>query len=248
MATKTKAKKTSGDIELSEDKQALIQAIATGNTEGVSLDALHELLDSMGLKGVAKGVQGAKTSRIEKVRRWLTATELDPEEKATIEKLPEIIGKAPIITSEDEVRDFKQPEIDLMVEEMVTLRPTEDIIEGRRQAIRSTTFNLVTLRNGDDPYAVGDLVSTKFNKKLSVTKQVRKGEPNYEALKAVLPDKVWKAIVTEEVTVSYKVDEEKLTQALGEGKVTMEQFASLIPEEKTSRVFSLKDLKEGEAV
>jgi uncharacterized protein (DUF2384 family) len=242
------AKKKSDAIEVSKEKQDLINAIATGNTEGVDLSAVQDLLDALGMKAVAKGIQGVKTSRVEVQRRWLTATELSEDERKSIERLPEVIGSTPIFTSEEDVRDFTQAEVDSMVQEMDTMRPVQDIVEGRRQALRSTAFDIITLRNGDDPNATGDLSSPKHGKKITVGKQVRKGEPNYEALKQVVDEEVWKAIVSEEVTVTYKVDEEKLAEALGDGRVTLEQFAALVPEEKVSRVFSLKDLKEGDAV
>jgi hypothetical protein len=242
------AKKKETSIEVSAEKQALIEAITSGNTDGVSLDAVKELLDSLGMAAVAKGIQGVKTSRIEVVRKWLTATELSEDEKKSIESLPEVIGTTPIFTSESDVRDFSQDEVDTMVNELATMRPVEDIVKGRREALRQTAFNIVTLRNENEPNADGDLVSLKYGKKVSVTHSTRKGEPNYEALKEVVDEEVWKEIVSEQVTVSYAVDEEKLAAALGAGKVTLEQFAALVPEEKVSRVFTLKDLKEGDSL
>lgn len=245
--TKKKAAEKA-EIELSSEKQALIEAIATGNTDGVDLAAVQELLGSLGLAAVAKGVQVAKTSRIQVKRRWESATELSDEEKGKIDRLVEVLGKTPIFTTEDEVRDFNQAEVDQLVEELDTMYPVADIVEGRRQALRQTAFNIITLRNDGDAFATGDLKSPKNGKKVAVTKQVRRSEPDYTRLKDMVDEDVWKDLVSEEVTVTYLVDEEKIATALADGRITFDQFVALVPEEKVTRVFSLKDMKEGEPI
>src|SRR3954463_8558119 len=97
------AKKAASDKDIVPDPKqaALFKAIATGDTTHVDLDLVKEMMDALGLSVVAKGVRAVKGSRVEKRRHWMTATELSEEEIQTIKDLPEVVGKAPILTEED---------------------------------------------------------------------------------------------------------------------------------------------------
>jgi len=243
------AKKPDKSLVISARNKALIKAIATGNTEGLALEDIKDLLVDMGMdvKLVAAGVATERYSRIEKRRSWLTAKSVSKEEKALIKALPDKLGTAPTILSQDEAREFSQTEVDALVAEEVARRQTEDILKGRYDAIRATALNLVTFRDKDsDPFACGIISSPAIGYKLIVSKQERGGNVNYTALEGVVDSKVWNSI-TEEITTR-EVNEDKLANALSKGVITMEQFASIIPEKTTSRVLCVDPIKAGDDI
>lgn len=244
---KPSAKKPAADKDIVTDPKqaALLKAIATGDASNVDLDLVKQLMDSLGLSVVAQGLSAVKGSRVEKRRRWMTATELSEEEIQTIKDLPEVLGKAPILTEEDN-RAFTQTEIDAWMEETLVERPAEDIFKGRNEARRASFFNHASFLNDGDPYATGTYASPKHGYKFTVTKQERGGAPNLAGLEELLDAKTWNSI-TDEVTVR-QVNEEKLQAAIGSGKLPLEAFAEVVPAPTIVRVLRVDPLKEGDPI
>lgn len=242
-ATKT-APKTKA-VEKNKDVQALLKAIGTGDTDGVDTEKLNELMDALGLAVVAKGTDGQSGSRIEKVRKWLTASELDEEETAVLSGLVEVIGSAPIITGEDDLRDFSTAETDLIVEELDHLRPTQDLAKGRIEALRATVFNILSLRKGDD-FATGEIPSLKNGRKVVVGIQNKTPDADLNDLKGLLDDETWESI-TVEVTERV-VSESLVAEAMAAGKITMTHLAAITPEPNLVRTMTVKDIKKGDPV
>lgn len=237
------------DIELSEDVKAILEAISSGDTSSVPLDAVKSLVDSLGLAVVSKGISESKEriSRKSEVVKYAEVDKLDKEDLKAIREFAKAVEKAPIIDA-IEPRALTQDEKDALIEVELVRRKVEDINKGLYARDRSTGLNHLTFINDGDPYAVGEIVSVKHGHKATVHNTERVGVPNYAALKEVVDEDVWKEIVSEEVTTTYTVDETKVAQAMAEGKITLEQFAALVPEKKISRVFSVKALKPGDEV
>jgi ribosomal protein S13 len=196
----------------------------------------------MGLSVVAKGVSEAKSRVVRKdeVVKYSKATQLDKEDLKAIREFAKSVDKAPVI---EDPRALTLEEQEAWIEVEVNRRKVEDINEGLKDRDRSALFNHFSFTTGD-PYAEGTIVSLKHGMKGVAYNSERTGKPNYEALKDVLPEEVWKEIVN----VTYEVDEEKIAQAMVEGKITMDQFSALVPEKKIIRNFTVKPLKEGDSV
>jgi hypothetical protein len=238
------------EIELSSDVKDLLEAISNPDAaKSVDLEAVKSLMDTLGLAVVAKGISEAKEriSRKSEVAKYASSTKLNKDDAKAIREFVKAFEKAPIIDAENP-RALDQEEKDALVEVELTRRKVEDIVKGLYQRDRDTGLNHLTFVNDGDPYAVGNIVSVKHGYKVAVHKTERVGAPNYAALKEVVDEEVWKEIVSEEVSVTYTVDENKVAQAMAEGKITLDQFAALVPEKKISRVFSVKPLKEGDKV
>lgn len=241
------ASKKTPEKALAETEQGkLLQNLLLENG-AIDVAVLQKLAATAGAKVVAQGLAAARYSRIEKQRQWQTAKGVSKEEKATIKSLPEVLGSAPTILSQEEAREFSQAEVDALIAEELARRQTEDILKGRYTAIRSTALNLVTFLDKDnDPFACGTLTSPALGYKMTVFKRESGGDPDFSALEGILPPKVWNSI-TEEVTTR-QVNDDLLDEALAKGTITMEQFASIVPDKSTSRVLRVDPIKEGDAL
>lgn len=249
------------DIAASEAGKALQQLLTDNGA--IDVQALNDLLASKGLKAVASGISEAKYSRVEHQRKWLVAKDLTEDEAVLIKSLPDVLGSAPL-PSEVEGRPLTQVEIDKVVGELQPLRQVEDIVKGRKEALRAIALNAVSAMNEDDPFATGTLASPTHGYKLVVTTAERGGEPNLAALEDMVESKVWDAITDQVVT--RQVNEEKLAAALATcrecGKqqhtkavkhefwpmVSFEEFQAVVPEKTVSRVLNVRPLKPGDEV
>lgn len=248
-ATKGKVKQAKGAVKGSKelsvsDTSRLLEAIATGDTSAVDAVQLQELLARLGLKAVAAGVS-ERRSRIETQRRWLTARQLSEDELRALKELPEKVGRAPVIDAENP-RSLSQSEIDEWMDETLVERQVEDILKGRHEARRATFFNMATFESGGDPYATAVYPSTLHGYKFVVTKQERGGDPDYSKLEELVSPDVWHSI-TDEVTVR-EVNEEKLAQALSDGRVPLDVFQEVVPAKTVVRVLKVEPLKAGDEV
>jgi hypothetical protein len=244
-APKKPVSKTGNKLATDPRVAATLAKIASGETDGLDMALVKEIMGQLGMKVVAKGVAEQKYSRIEKRRQWLTATELSEEEQQIIKSLPETLGKAPTMLAEDEVRDFTQDEIDLVMEEELVLRPTEDMISGRKDALRTTVLNLVSFRDEDnDPFATATITSPKYGYKFDVTTSKRGGDADFSLLEDKVSAEVWESITDEVVT--RVPNEEKINAAFQAGLISIEDFTAILTEPKVSRVLNIRPLKEGD--
>lgn len=231
--------------KLTQSKEGLAFQKLLADNGAIDVDALNKLLATKGIKAVARGIQDERYSRVDQQRAWATeGKELSPEERTTIQRLPEVIGKAPAITSEESIRPLTQDEIDLWAEETLIERQSTDILKGLNERRRSTFFNVASYLHDDDPLATHTFTSAKHALKFVVGKSGSSPEPDYSALEGVLDEETWNDI-TDEVLVR-QVNEDKLSKALDNGTITMQQFADLVAPRKEWRTLRVDSLKEGE--
>lgn len=247
MAAKAVKKKTTA-IELPDETKALLEAMASGDVSKVDPAALQKLMGDLGMKAVSAGISEAKTrvTRRDEVAKYSKATALSQEDKDAISEFEAAVAKAPQLLDAEEMRPLSSEEQEALVEVEMCRRKVEDISKGLYERDRTTAFNHLTFTNDGDPYAVGEIRSLKHGMKVSVYNSERVGSPNYAALQELVDEDTWNDLTDEVIT--REVNEEKVAKALAEGNITMEQFASLIPEKKTVRNFTLKAIKEGESV
>ena len=121
-----------------------------------------------------------------------------------------------------------------------------DILDGLKQRMRGTFINATAATNDGNPL-VSDPVefkSPKHGYKVVVSTSQSAGDPDFSKLKEILPAEVWESITDEVIT--REINEEKVSQAIADGKITMEQFVELVPDKKRWNVVSPKKMKEGE--
>lgn len=246
MATSKKAT----DLAKSEDGQALQKLLLDNGA--LDVESLNKLLEKGGLKLVATGIKEARATRTSKRAEWAEeGRQLTKEERSLIRKLPTVIGSAPILTED---RDLTPEEVDLWMEEIIVETEILDILNARwEHAARPSFLKATAAGNEGDPVLPDgtrkEFKSHKVGFKVVVTKSGRSGEPDYSKLEKVLDEDVWEEITDAEVSVTRTVNEEKLVEALRDGKVTMEQFAALVPEKQEWPVVSHpKPIKPGEEV
>lgn len=240
MATDTKAK---GDLAKSQLAN-LTEMVRDGS---INATQLNEFLATIGIEGVVSdSLVTTKRSRIETKRRWLTAKGLNDDELETIKNLPEVIGSATTILSEEEARILNVDEIDSLMEEELCRRHSEDILKGRYDAIRATILNHVTAQHPGEENAVGDVTSLKNGAKFVVGTQERGGNPDYSALEEVVGPEIWEEITAEVVT--REVDEEKLLAAMMAGKISVDDYAKIIPDKQVIRTLTVRQLKAGDKI
>jgi len=235
---KGEKKMTDTALATNDVNTQLKEAIAAGD---IDLSQLQELLAAGGMKVVAKGSED-KYSRKAKQAKWESAKELDEDEKKTIAKLPEVLGS--ITPVEGTV--LSQAQVDTLAQEELVRRETEDIVKGRAAAIKATLINSLRASNPDEEYPVGDFASATTGYKFSIYNQERGGKADYAKLQEAVGEDVW-AEITDEVTTR-SINEEKLTKALAEGKVTLEQFSEAVPPKTVSQAWTFKPLKAGDDV
>lgn len=221
-----------------ENKAVALQQIQALMSNG----GLQALLDAAGLKVVAKADKVRKDSRLARVREWAlgTKTRLEGEELTTVQSLAEAIGKAEFPANPG---DLTQQQVDDMMAEALTIRPSQDILKGRYEAIKAAVFAAMTEKEGDD-LAPAVLTSPAHSHKF--VRQIResKASANFDALEGIVSDEVWKAITV----TARKVDEDKLAKAVAEGKVSVDQIAEVTTPASKSASFYVRPLKDGEEV
>lgn len=236
----TKKKET--DIAKSEAGLALQQLLLDNGA--IDIQALNALLKDKGIKAVATGIQEARESRVATQREWATVgRELTKEEKKIILKLPKVMGMAPAI---DEPRKLTQEEIDEWAEELLIERQVADMLNGLKDRMRGTFINAAAAENDGDPLVPEpvEFKSPLHGYKIVVSTSESSSDPDLSKLEEVVDPEVWNSITdTVETRV---VNEQKLTQAIAEGKITMEQFIELVPDKKRWNVVSPKKMKAGE--
>ena len=234
------AKTTTKDLAKT-DTQAMVaefqRRAAAGEMTAAQMDAVA---DAFGLKMVSKGSERSGT-RMAKVREWLSPKKLEGEDLEAVKSLPEKLGSAPLL---DSPRTLTQDEVDSIVEEIVPLRQTQDILKGRHEAFRDTVFAAITEANGGDETISGKLVSVKHGYKLEKRVDVTNGKLDVDALKAAIDKKIWTSI-TRQTRV---IDDEALTRAVTDGTISMEIFASVFTPETYIPKFLPAPLKKGEDI
>lgn len=243
-------KKTDESTEITSAASALISGLE-GNDKALALEqvqaliasgGLQALLDAAGLKVVAKGA-AKKDSRLARVREWATGlkTRLEGEDLTTVQALAEAIGKAQF---PENPGDLTQEQVDDMMAEALTIRPSQDILKGRYDAIRIAVFAAMTEKEEGDEFAPSTLFSIKHGHKF--VKQIRevKASANLDALEALVGPEVWKAITRTTRTV----DEQKLAKAVATGVVTYEQVQQVTSPASQSASFYVRPIKDGEEV
>lgn len=238
------------ETQLAEAAAALLGGVDEQN-KGVALEqiaalmksgGLQALLDAAGLKVVAKGESVRKDSRIARIREWASGlkTRLEGEELTTVQSLAEAIGKAEF---PENPGDLTQQQIDDMMAEALTIRPSQDILKGRYEAIKAAVFAAMTVSEGDE-FAPGVLTSPLHGHKFVRQVSERKASANLAALEGIVRPEVWKAITV----TTRAVDEDKLAKAVAEGKVSIEQLSEVTTPPSKSVSLYVRALKEGEEV
>ena len=210
----------------------------------LDVEAMQKVLAEHGLKAVAEGVKEAKSIRKAQKERWETATaeDMTDEEKQTLTRIVDVLGAAP--TGKD-VLTITQADIDLFVEEAVSVKDADDMYEGRLKAIKAAIINY-NLSKSEDADGTGVVASVKHGKKIVIQNMDKTPAADYKALADVVPASVWDSI-TSEVTTR-EVDTEKLEQAIGAGTVTLEQIAAIQPEPRIFKTMVVRNLKKGDDI
>lgn len=213
-----------------------------------SLDKFLARLSSAEGKSIAEATssrivsaeRGEKlSSRTAEVSRWEHERELTSDDEARLDTLVSIIGKGNTDLVKGE--ELSQSEIDLLMQEEIVRRSTENIIKGRYNAIRRTILAHLTALKGGDEFAVGQVMSPSTGYYFDVSKTERGGSEDLNLLEAVVDADVWQ-MITDEV-ISREVNEDKLEVALNNGIITKEQFLAAFPPKTVSRNFTIRPIK-----
>ena len=220
-------------------------------TESIVGISTEELLDSAPSWNKTETV-----SRSQIRREWMEGKDLSSED---VEKMGHLFD---VFNTTNLAEEFppSESQIDQVADEVITINSVQDMLEGRKQAIRSYVFNAVNQelewKDKDPDRDSGYLFSPEFGIRLS--KEVSGGKPviDIDLLEQILDEERFHSITnlhheyktitypngkTEEVNNVYReVNEEALEKQLKLGNIGMEEILKATSYTKTKTAFYVR--------
>lgn len=200
-------------------------------------------------------------TRAAKRGEWAVPRQLTDLERGKIVSLASQVGLSAL---PDEPRDLTQDEIDSLAIEARVCRDSQDVVDGRYEAIRTTVFNALNVRNEDEAepeFVAAELYSPDNG--IKFVREIRGGKPiiNWLDLDGIVSPKVWDKIARRQVVVTttyagkkvigtpetyeqWYVDEDAALACIQSGEITLDQIAEVTTFSKKTAAFHVKDMKE----
>ena len=175
------------------------------------------------------------------------------EVQGALENLEDNLGN-----TDTRIRHISQNEIEILVEELLSVRKASDIISSREDTLKEFAKDIISLDQIEPDKTSGELVSAKH--KLKISKEIRGGKLSVDVnlLKKKLTGEQFSSVVNvitttvetttpdgkmdEVITTTYEVNEKFLEAEMVKGNILSEDvFLSTVETKRTSAIY-IRDL------